>query len=102
MNIGVFVQQIFRPLLCKVGLGMLTTLTNVRSTKVLWYAEDDLWWKVNFCQRRPLVEDNLLWKATFGGRHPLAEDDLWWKITFSRRLPLVEEDLWWKTTFGGG
>ena len=27
---------------------MLTVLTNIRSTKVLWLLEDDLWWKTTF------------------------------------------------------
>ena len=49
---------------------MLTVLTNVRSTKVLLYVEDDL------VQRQPLVEDDLWWKTTLSGKLPLVEDDL--------------------------
>ena len=26
----------------------MTVATNIRSTKVLWYVEDDLWWKTTF------------------------------------------------------
>ena len=74
---------------------MLTVLTNIRSTKVLWLMEETLWWKMTFCGGRPLVEDDLRWKKTFSGRRPSVEDDLWWKTH------LVEEDLWWKTTFSG-
>ena len=35
---------------------MLTALTNIRSTMVLWYVEDDF-----------SVEDNLQWKTTLSG-----------------------------------
>ena len=52
---------------------MLTGLTNMRSTKVVWLVEDNLWRKMTFRGRQPLVEDNLRWKTTFGGRHPLVE-----------------------------
>ena len=61
---------------------MLTALTNVRSTKVLWQVEDNLQWKTTFSGRRPLVEDDLPKKTTFSGRQPLVEDDLRWKTTF--------------------
>ena len=27
---------------------MQTVLTNIRSTKVSWQVDDDLWWKTNF------------------------------------------------------
>ena len=46
---------------------MLTILTNIRSAKVLWQVEDDLWWEATFVGKRPLVEDDLWWKTTFGG-----------------------------------
>ena len=28
--------------------GILTVLTNIRSTKVSWSVEDELWWKTTF------------------------------------------------------
>ena len=62
----------------RLRFGMLTTRTNIRSTK--GYGR---------------------WKMTFGGRRPMVEDDLWWKATFGGRQPSVEDDLWWKTNFGG-
>ena len=61
----------------RLRFGMLTELTNIRSTKVLWIVEDDLQWKTTFGGRQPSVEDNLRWKMTFGGRRPLVEDKLW-------------------------
>ena len=54
--------------------------------------EDDLWWKMTFGGRRPLVEDHFWWKTTFGGRQPLVEDDLWWKTAFGGKRLLVEDD----------
>ena len=71
----------------KLRFGMLTALTNKRSTKVLWQVEDDLWWKTTFYGRQPsveqpLVEENLQWRTTFGGRRLSLEDDLQWKMTF--------------------
>ena len=32
------------------------------------------------------MEDNVWWKMTFGGRQPLVEDDLQWKTPFSGSL----------------
>ena len=46
---------------------MLTVLSNIRSTKVLWLMEDNLQWKTPFGGRRPLAEDNLRWKTSFVG-----------------------------------
>ena len=63
--------------------------------------EDDLWWKMTFGGRRPLVEDKLRFKTTFWGRQPLVEDNLCWKTTFGGRQPSVKDDLWWKTTCSG-
>ena len=80
---------------------MLTVLTNIRSTKVLWLVENDLRWKITFSGQGPSVEDNHRWKATFGGRQPLVEDNLWRKTTFCGRPPLMGDDLLWKTTFRG-
>ena len=54
----------------KLRFGMLTVLTNIRSTKVLVGG------------RQPSVEDTLRWKMTFSGRH------LRWKMTFGGRLPM--------------
>ena len=102
----------------KLRLGMLTVLTNIRSIKVLWQVEDELWWKMTFggrrpqvegdiCQkmtfneRRPSVEDDLQWKMTFGERQPLMKDGLQWKTIFVGRRPMEEDDLWVKTTFSG-
>ena len=56
---------------------MLTVLTNIKSTKVLWFVLDNLWWKTTFSGRGPLVEDDLLLKTTFCGRQPSVEYDLW-------------------------
>ena len=90
---------------CIVGrrlrFGMLTALTNLRSTKVLWYMEENLRWKTKFSGRRPLMEDDLRWKTTFGKRQPSVEDILWWKMTFGGRHPSIEYNLRWKTSFGG-
>ena len=61
----------------RLRFGMLTVLTDIRSTKVSWWVEDDLWWKITFSGRLPLVEDDLGWKTTFGGRQLSVEDDLW-------------------------
>ena len=69
----------------RLRFGLLTVLTNIRSTKVLWYVEDDLWWKTTFSGRWDLVEDNLWWKRTFSGRQHLVEDDLRRKTTFDGR-----------------
>ena len=83
---------VFRPLLSKVGglrFCMLTVLTNIRSTKVLWLVENLLQLK------KPSMEDDLRWKMYFGVRHPSVEDDLGWKTTW------VEDDFQWKTNFGG-
>ena len=44
----------------RLRFGMLTVLTNIRSTMVLWLVEDYLWWRTTISGRRPLVEDNLL------------------------------------------
>ena len=52
----------------KLIFGMLTVLTNIRSTMVLWCVEVDLQWRTTFSGRRPSVEDDLLWKMTFGGK----------------------------------
>ena len=59
----------------RLRFGMLTVLTNIRPTKVLWLMEDDLWRKTTFGGRQPLVEDELRWKTTFGGRQPSVEDN---------------------------
>ena len=85
----------------RLRFGMLTALTNIRSTKVLHHAscimhhassimhcrqEAEIWYvdcshKYKMNQgvmvggRRPLVEDNLKWKTTFVGRRLLVEDD---------------------------
>ena len=53
-----------------------------------------------------LMTDNLWWKMTFYGRQPLMEDtfdeeDLWWKTNFDARRPLMEDYLWWETIFDG-
>ena len=113
----------------RLRFGMLTVLANIKSTKMLWFVEDDLrwktafsgrwpsaednlWCKTTFCARRSSVEDDFWWKTTFiarrlwvednlHGRCSLVEDDLCWKTTFCGRRPLLEDDLWWKTTFGG-
>ena len=53
-----FVCQVTSKLGWRLKFGMMTVLTNIISTKVLW-----------------LVEDNHQWKMTFGGRRPLTEDD---------------------------
>ena len=55
---------------------MLTVLTNIRSTKVLWLVG------TAFVGRQPSVEDDLWWKMTFGGEKPLVEDNDRWKLTF--------------------
>ena len=68
----------------RLRFGMLSVLTNIRSTKVLWQAEDDL-----------------RWKTTFSGKRPQGEDDLWWKTTLCERQTLVEDNPRWKRTFGG-
>ena len=81
--------------------GMLTVLTKIRSTKVLWLVEVNLPWKTMLGGRQPLVEDDLQWKTILGGRLPVVEDNLQWKMTFSGRRPLMEDDLRWKSTFGG-
>ena len=47
----------------RLRFGMLTALTNIRSTKGLWQVEDDLWWKTTYGGRQPLVEDNFWWKT---------------------------------------
>ena len=62
--------------------------------------KDNLWWKMTFGGRRPLVEDDLLWKTNFIGRWTSVEDNLQWKRTFGGRRLSVEDDLQWKTTFG--
>ena len=49
----------------KLKFGMLTFLTNIRSTKVSGLVEDDLWWKTNFSGRRTLVEEDLWWRDNF-------------------------------------
>ena len=63
----------------RLRFGVLTALTNLRSTKVLWYVEDDLRWKTTFCGGRPSVEGDLWLKTTFSGRQPSVEDNFWWK-----------------------
>ena len=47
----------------KLRFGMLTVLTNIRSTKVSWEVEDNLWWKTTFGGRQPSVERLLLSKV---------------------------------------
>ena len=79
----------------RLSFGVLTVLTNIISTKVIWLMEDNLWWRMTFGERRPSVEDDLWWKTTFGGRKLLLEDNLQWRMTFSGRRPLVEDDLRW-------
>ena len=81
----------------------MTVATNIRSTKVLWYVEDDLWWKTTFGgetafrQGRRLRFDmltvltNIRSTMCYGG----------WKMTFCGRRPSVEDNLCWKMTFGG-
>ena len=70
--------------------------------------EDDLWWKMTFDGRQPLMDGilwwktnivtgNIWWKTTFDGRQHLMEDRIWWKTTFEGRQHLI--DIWWKTTF---
>ena len=81
----------------RLRFGMLTVLTNVRSTKVLWQVEDDLRWKMTFGGRQHLAEDNLWLKTTFSGRWPLVEDRLRQKVILSGRRPSVKDDFWWKT-----
>ena len=39
---------------------MLTVLTNIRSTKVLWLVENDLRWKITFSGRLPSVDPCML------------------------------------------
>ena len=93
---------------------MLTDLTNIRSTMVLWYVEDefsvedDLQWKTTSKQGRRMrffyVDFSQEYKINQGvlvdGRRPLVKDDLWWKTTFGERRPSVEDNLLWKMTFG--
>ena len=75
----------------RLRFGMLTVLllTNIRIIKV----EDNLWWKIAFGGRWPLVKDGLQWKTTFSGRQHSVENDLLWKTPFGGRRPLVEDDL---------
>ena len=63
--------------------------------------DDNLWWKMNFDGRQPLMEDNFWWKTTFNERWPLMEDNLWRKTTFDGIQPLMKDNLCWKTTFYG-
>ena len=39
---------------------MLTVIITIRSTKVLWYVEDDLRWKTTFRGRQPPVNPCML------------------------------------------
>ena len=94
---------------------MLTVLTNLRSTKVLWLVEDNLRWKTSSKQGRRLrfgmftILTNIWltkvvydrWTTNFGGRWPMVRDNFRWKTIFGGRRPFVEYDLWWKTTFDG-
>ena len=64
--------------------GMLTALTNIRSTKVLHHASCIKHHASTYVGRRPLVDDDLWWKTTFGGRPLLVEDDLRWIIACCR------------------
>ena len=68
----------------RLRFGMLTVLTNLRSTKVRWQ-----------------VEDNLRWKTAFDGKQPLVEDVLWRKTTYSYQASFKEDNLRRKTTLGG-
>ena len=72
--------------------GMLTVLTNIRPTKVVWLLEDNLWRKTTFGGRRPSLEDDFWWKTNYCGRRPLVGDDLRWETTFGGRQLLVEDD----------
>ena len=80
----------------RLRFGMLTVLANIKSTKMLWFVEDDLRWKTAFSGRWPSAEDNLWCKTTFCARRSSVEDDFWWKTTFSGRQPSVAKDLWWR------
>ena len=51
----------------RLSFGVLTVLTNIISTKVLWLMEEDLQWKTTLGERQPSVEGDLWWKTTFGG-----------------------------------
>ena len=79
----------------RLSFGMLTVLTKIRSTKVLWLMEDDLWRKTTFGGRRPSIEEELGWKTTFGQRQPSVDYNLRWKMTLGERQPSVEDDLQW-------
>ena len=65
----------------RLRFGMLTVLTNIRSTKANQ--------GVMVGGRRPLVEDNFWGKTTLGGRQPSVEDDLHWKTTFVGSLYIL-------------
>ena len=122
--------QTFRPLLGKVGLGMLTLLRYFLGRALARAPISGFWLhppppshsshppppshsshfniRLNDQAYNCLIHfykidyhDNLRWKMTLDGRQPLMEDDPWWKTTFDGRWTLMEDDLWWKMTFEG-
>ena len=62
----------------RLRFGMLSVLTNIRSTKVLHHASCIAGRKLRFGMLTALtnIRCDGRWKTTFGGRQPTVEDDL--------------------------
>ena len=59
---------------------------------------NDLWWKITFDGKEPMMKGKIWWKSNFDRRPSLMEDNLWRKMTCDGRQPLMKDIIWWKMT----